>query len=101
MRSQRTDAYCFQRPAPFLRAAQLQPSMSKGFNSRYVYGVWDKGKVTVYDCWRNKKKAVFTIFPAIRTEHDLKLMPRLWIKTNGEFTNSESAMEVHGGPTIK
>ncbi|MCP3941314.1 MAG: hypothetical protein GY710_07510 [Desulfobacteraceae bacterium] len=58
---------------PFCHAGQLQPSMSKKFSHRHVYGVWDNGKVIVHDCWRHKKEGGFYHFSRYKDKPRFKI----------------------------
>ena len=44
------------------RADGLQPGAAKGMNSRHLYGIWDRGRVSVCDCWQQKREGGFYHF---------------------------------------
>lgn len=44
------------------RADELQPGMASNINSVHLFGVWDRGRVTVTDCWRRQREGGFYHF---------------------------------------
>ena len=61
----------------FCSADPLQPTMTRGFNHRKAFAVWNKGQLYVTDIWGSKKKGAFFHFSRLKNRSRFKVNPQV------------------------